>query len=496
MTFSRREILRVAGALATAPLASRIVFAQTQQRLRMPPLIDTRTTGKLALRAQPGELSIMGGPPALTAGFNQNYLGPTIVMQNGPLAVRVENALQEPVSSHWHGLLVPGEQDGGPHKAIAPGEAWTGDMQLSQRPCTPWYHSHAHGSTARHVYAGLAGMINYTDGRDDQRGLPSRYGIDDLSLVIQDRRFDDSGRMVYNPDSTDIQNGFQGGRILVNGQFNSIAPVPRGLVRLRLLNGSNARFYTLHFNDRRPFFLIGTDGGFLPKPLEMTYMRMAPAERMEILVDFAEGPAPMLMSASGLPMKILEFAIDENEKPRIARMPDSIDAEPAWPDVDSLPLRRFALNMGGSSLAEVKQGASVHAAHADHGAPARLIGSGPDGQLGIGMTDFGINGRSYDMRRIDFGVKLGAFERWTISGGGAGVLHPFHVHGVHYRVISTAGASPKPEDSGWKDTVVVDGQAEIIVKFEREAAADAPYMYHCHILEHEDSGMMGLFTVA
>src|SRR5262249_37683376 len=152
------------------------------------------------------------------------------------------------------------------------------ELEIAQRPTTAWYHSHAHGATARHVYAGLAGVIHQTDGRDDARGLPSRYGVDDLTLIIQDRRFDAAGRMIYNPGTTDFLNGFQGERVLVNGQWNAVASVPKGIVRLRLLNASNARFYTLHLSDRRAMHLIASDGGFLPKPYELDYLRLAPGE--------------------------------------------------------------------------------------------------------------------------------------------------------------------------------------------------------------------------
>ena len=293
-------------------------------RLAMPPLLDTRTSGKLALTAQAGHSSFLGGPPTLTAGFNQGYLGPTIVVRNGPLAANVANALQETVTVHWHGLLVPGQHDGSHHSPILPGRSWVADLSLAQEPCTAWYHSHPHGATARQVYAGLAGVIHHTDGRDDERGLPSRYGIDDLTLILQDRRFNDQGRMIYNPDPTDILNGFHGGRMLVNGQFNTVAAVPRGIVRLRLLNGSNARIYTLHFNDGRPLHVIATDGGFLPRPQELFYVRLAPGERVEVLVDFAQGPAPVLMSAAGLPMRIQEFAHDERANARIARLPEGL----------------------------------------------------------------------------------------------------------------------------------------------------------------------------
>ena len=463
-------------------------------RLAMPPLLDTRASGRLRLTALSGQTSILGGPPVATAGYNAGFMGPTIVMQNGGLEVRLENTLHEPVTAHWHGMLVPGEHDGGPHRAVESGQTWRDDMQIGQRPNTAWYHSHPHGATARHLYAGLAGVIHQTDGRDDQRGLPSRYGIDDLTLIVQDRRFDASGRMVYIPESIDILNGFHGERILVNGQFDRIAAVPRGLVRLRLLNASNARIYNFHFNDRRPFHLIATDGGFLPQPVAMTYLRMAPAERAEILVDFADGPAPSLMSASGLATKILDFAVDERVQARFTRPPTALDADtPVLPQAE-MPTRNFTLNMGGGSMGEFTPSPNVHSGHGSTAHP--LIGSGPGGELGVTMNDFGINGRVYDAARIDFQVRLGSYERWLIGGGGVGVIHPFHIHGVHFRVISTAGARPGPEDSGWKDTCLVAGQIELVVRFERPAGPRAPFMYHCHILEHEDSGMMGQFSVA
>lgn len=493
----RRQFLGLSAAALAAtasalPIIRRDIAATADtsapRPLLMPPLLDTRATGRFSLTAQPGQSNFLGEAATPTAGFNQGYLGPTIVMRNGPLAATVTNALQETVTAHWHGMLVPGEHDGGPMSPVAPGQSAILDMAIAQRPATTWYHSHAHGATARHVYFGLAGAIHQTDGRDDARGLPSRYGVDDLTLILQDRRFDDAGRMVYGPDTTDILNGFLGERVLVNGQWNAVAPVPKGIVRLRLINGSNARIYTLHFNDRRPMHLVATDGGFLAEPYETTYLRLAPGERAEVLVDFAAGPAPVLMSARGLSLKILEFATDGTMTARITRLPVALDAESfTMPDIE-MPTRRFALNIGGNSTGQVATG------HAGHGA---MIGAGAHGQLpGIAMNDFAINGRPFDMRRIDFEVALGSYERWIIAGGGAGVEHPFHVHGVHFRVISTGAGVVTPDMAGWKDTIVVSGQTELVARFSHPAGRDAPYMYHCHILEHEDAGMMGQFTVA
>jgi FtsP/CotA-like multicopper oxidase with cupredoxin domain len=428
----------------------------------MPPLLDTRDTGRLALTATSGTTAFAGGPGIPTAGFNQAYMGPTILVQNGELAAEVQNALDEPISTHWHGLLVPGEHDGGPHLAIAPGATWRPEMSIAQDPATVWYHSHIHEQTAEQVYFGLAGVIHVTDGQDDARGLPSTYGIDDLTLVLQDRRFDASGRMVYDPSMMDIMHGFAGNRMLVNGQSSATAVVPEGVVRLRLLNGSNARIYTLFLDDARPMHLVATDGGFLPAPVALEVLRLAPGERAEVLVDFSGGNAPVLMSDPGQAYGVLQFATDRTLAARITRLPDQLDSAPEDLSGAEVATRQVSLDMGMGGM---------------------MMGGG----------GFAINGRPYDMRRIDFEVALGSVERWRIHS--TMVAHPFHVHGVRFRVVSENGGAPRPENTGWKDSVLVPGEAEILARFDQPASRETPFMFHCHILEHEDAGMMGQFTV-
>lgn len=428
----------------------------------MPPLLDTRTTRRLALTATSGSTTFAGGPGIPTAGFNQAYLGPTILMQNGELAAEVRNTLDEPISAHWHGLLVPGEHDGGPHLPIAPGATWQPKMTIAQDPATIWYHSHIHERTAQQIYFGLAGVIHVTDGQDDARGLPSEYGVDDLTLVLQDRRFDTSGRMVYDPSMMDVMHGFSGNRMLVNGQAGATAVVPKGIVRLRLLNGSNARIYTLFIDDGRPMHLVATDGGFLPAPVEIQTLRLAPGERAEILVDFSDGGAPVLMSDPGEAYGVLQFATDSTLAARITRLPEQLDG--AIEDLlgAAVATRQVSLDMGMGGM---------------------MMGGG----------GFAINGRPYDMGRIDFEVALGSVERWQIRS--TMVAHPFHVHGVRFRVVTENGGPPRPENTGWKDTVLVPGEAEILARFDQLASRETPFMFHCHILEHEDAGMMGQFTV-
>lgn len=428
----------------------------------MPPLLDTRGTGRLALTATSGRTAFAGGPGIPTAGFNQAYLGPTILIQNGELAAEVTNTLGEPISTHWHGLLLPGEHDGGPHLAIAPGATWQPKMSIAQDPATVWYHSHIHERTAKQVYFGLAGVIHVTDGQDDARGLPSTYGLDDLTLVLQDRRFDASGRMVYDPSMMDIMHGFAGNRLLVNGQVGATAVVPQGIVRLRLLNGSNARIYTLHLDDTRLMHLVATDGGFLPAPVALDVLRLAPGERAEVLVDFSSGGAPVLMSDPDQAYGVLQFATDPALSARITRLPSVLDGAPEDMSGTEVATRQISLDMGMGGM---------------------MMGGG-------GMT---INGRPYDMRRIDFEVALGSVERWQIRS--TMLAHPFHVHGIRFRVVTENGGAPRPENNGWKDTVLVLGEAEILARFDQPTSRETPFMFHCHILEHEDAGMMGQFTV-
>jgi FtsP/CotA-like multicopper oxidase with cupredoxin domain len=460
---SSSAALAAAGVLSSLPARQAFAQAKAPTRLSMPPLLDTRATGRLALTTMAGSTRFPGGPAIATAGFNQAYLGPTIVMQNGDLAAEVSNTLDEPVSVHWHGLLAPGHHDGGPHLSIAPGGTWRPEMAIAQDPATIWYHSHIHERTAEQVYFGLAGVIHVTDGRDDARGLPSAYGVDDLTLVLQDRRFDASGRMVYAPSMMDVMHGFAGNRMLVNGQADATAAVPQGVVRLRLLNGSNARIYTLFFDDARPMHLVATDGGFLPAPIAIDTLRLSPGERAEILVDFSGGGAPVLLSDPGQSYGVLQFATDASLPTRITRLPDGLDGAPEDLSGQEVKTRQISLDMGMGGM---------------------MMGGG----------GFAINGRPFDMHRIDFQVALGTVERWHIRS--VMVAHPFHVHGVRFRVVSENGAPPRPENTGWKDTVLVPGEAEILARFDHPADRKTPFMFHCHILEHEDAGMMGQFTVA
>lgn len=463
-----------------------------RRRLQMPARLDTRRSGRLELTAMQGRSDFLGRGETPTTGFNQPFLGPTIIMREGTVEANVRNTLSKAVTAHWHGLLVPGAHDGGPHLPIPPGEFWKPVMEIAQPPSTAWYHTHIHGATAQQVYSGLAGVIHLTDGRDDQRGLPSEYGVDDLTLVLQDRRFDGSGRMVYDLHMMDVMHGFTGDTMMVNGQVDTVAVVPKGIVRLRLVNGSNARIYLLHFDDGRPMHLVATDGGYLDTPLVLDRLRLAPGERAELLVDFSNGATPVLMSEGdpnqgpggmmgrmrGLvdsiidrSFPVLPFAVDGSLPARITQLPGALEGP--MPDLTGsrATTRRFSLDMGG------------------------MMGRGMMGGRRRGMMgEFAINGRPFEMQRIDLEIERGSVEQWIVST--SMLSHPFHIHGALFQVVSENGRAPRPENAGWKDTVLVDGTTELLVRFDMPAGRDTPFMYHCHILEHEDAGMMGQFTVS
>jgi len=326
-------------------------------------------------------------------------------------------------------------------------------------------------------------VLQLSDGQDRERELPATYGVDDLTLVLQDRRFDQRGRMSYSLSMHDHMVGFLGDTMMVNGQVGATAAVPKGLVRLRLLNGSNARIYALTMSDTRPMHLIGTDCGLLDQPIALNTLTLSPGERAEILVDFSNGSEVSLVSGQSVndPMRgrgmagivkpteplfeVLPFMVDTSLKAEVTRLPDDLGGSRPNLDASTALERLVTLDMA----------------------------MGPGMMMRGNGNRFSINGQAFDMGQINFSTKLGQLERWVVSADM--MMHPFHVHGVMFQVLSENGAQPRAQNLGWKDTILVDGQAELLMRFDRPASEILPYMFHCHILEHEDGGMMGQFVV-
>lgn len=482
MAWSRRAFVTGLSAAGLGTLVARSPAQEVQDgpALPVPPLLDAKD-GPVRLVAQPGLTEFFAGRPTSTAGFNGSFLGPTVRLRSGSEApVHVRNALPEATTVHWHGLLVPAEVDGGMHNEIAAGGEGRTMLPVRQPAMTGWYHAHPHMRTGPQVYAGLAGMLIVDDEASAGIALPSRYGVDDLPLVLQDRLFDRNGRMVYPRNHMTQMHGVHGNVMLVNGARTPRASVPDALVRLRLLNAANARVFDLAFDDGRSFHWIATDAGLLREPVTLQRLQLAPGQRAELLVDFSDGRAATLSNRGASAMArgrgIAQIALDPLVSFAPAKGQGGLRAVPArlarWdtPAVTpDLHRRRLTLTMGLSGMGH---------AH--------------------GMAQ-GIDGRAFAMDRIDQRVPLGAVEVWEVSSQPGMMMdqpHPFHIHGVHFEVLRRDGRPPGVPDAGRRDTVLVDAPVELLVRFTQPAGERAPFMYHCHILEHEDAGMMGQFTVA
>eukprot|EP00752_Nemacystus_decipiens_P019255 g17311.t1 len=446
--------------------------------------------GRIALALNPATHDFGNGAASQTFGINSSYLGPVIRAKQGQtLPFDVTNGIGDVTTLHWHGLHIPGPVDGGPHQEIESGETWSPDVPITQHASMNWFHSHTHGKTAEQTYRGLAGVMLIEDDASLSADLPKTYGVDDFSLVLQDKMFDPSGALFYQLTGEVFEDGFQGDTLVVNG---AIAPVgqqvPNGLVRLRILNACNARFLALSMTTG-PFTVIASDGGFLASAVETESILMSPGERYEVLVDMSanetnsllvgfeegEGILGFVGGLLGGSTEMTALTLTRNANQGFdGTMPNSL-ANLSPPDPSAATVTRtFELNMDNNT----EQLAALAAAWGN------LCGSG----------SMGINGQPMRMDRIDEEVRKGDTELWRITVDDQ--LHPFHIHGCSFRILSQQGAEPPSYAQGWKDMVhVEEGWSDVLIRFDHEAPEDAPYMYHCHILEHEDCGMMGQFTV-
>lgn len=301
----RREFLFSSAAATTAlagPLAGSGKAQTALRPLPIPPLTDLLDgiETRIALSLAPGQHDFGTGALSDTFGINATYLGPVIRAKQGQtLPFDVQNGIGEVTTLHWHGLHIPGDVDGGPHQEIAPGATWSPDVPIVQQASVNWFHSHTHGRTARQTYKGLAGVLLVEDEASLAADLPKTYGVDDFTLILQDKVFDGAGRLDYTLTGEVFEDGLQGDALVVNGALAPVGQaVPRGLVRLRILNACNARFLTLSM-ETGPLRVIASDGGFLASMVETETLLMSPGERYEVLVDLRNAESNALMVQFG-----------------------------------------------------------------------------------------------------------------------------------------------------------------------------------------------------
>jgi FtsP/CotA-like multicopper oxidase with cupredoxin domain len=480
---------------ARGSAAIHAVGRQQVQRHALPRIATVSGEG-LTLTARPSMADI--GPARSSVWtLNDSFPAPTIRLRRGRTArIDLQNDLPEQTILHWHGLNVPQEADGHPRLAVDPASKYAYEFTVGDRAGTYWYHPHTHELTAPQTYMGMAGLLIVEDEEETARGLPS--GEYEIPLILQDKRLAGSSSLAYEPAmGPDMMLGFLGDTAFGNGVADPTLGVKRGRYRLRILNASNARIFDLGLSNGDGFTLIGTDGGLLEVPVRLQRLMLATGERADLLVDFSgrqpgertmlrsfgfevpgmmmgmgmamgrgrgRGPTQgrgggMMMGGTmqGTEMDFVEFVVLDSPSESNPPLPARLSEIPRPELSASTPRRTFRFN----SM----------------------------------MMNHTINGRTFDIERVDERVPIGQTEVWSLVNDSE-LPHPVHIHAGQFRVLSRDGGRNRvmPWETGLKDTVLVfpRERVDVAVRFD-----DYPglFLLHCHNLEHEDMGMMLNFEV-
>lgn len=422
--------------------------------LFIPPVL---TGPDVALTAREADVQILDGQPTRMWTYNGTFPGPTIRATTGqPTNVTLTNSLPAAgsLTLHNHGNHSSPENDGQPDSfLIAPGAsktyAYTGaENGGTERGATQWYHDHRMDVTGRNVWMGLAGFYLIDDPADPAT-LPS--GEFDVPLMLTDRSFNASNQISYSFDAT----GLTGDHVLVNGVPQPHFEVGDRRYRLRILNASNLRDYELELSNGQPLLQIGTDSGLLPAPVARQQILIGPAERVDVVVDFAGllGQQIVLRNAAGRGATgdLLQFRV-------VRDLTDGSSVPASLRPVEQL---------GEPTTTRVFEFARTNGA-------------------------WTINGLPFDPNRVDAFPTLGTTEKWVLRNPG-GWSHIVHIHDVDQQLLTRNGGSAAPWELT-KEAWHIGGGQTVEVKL-RFTDHTGRYMIHCHVLEHEDMAMMSQFEV-
>jgi spore coat protein A len=417
------------------------------------------------------DVQLLPGRKTRMMTYNGTFPGPMIVARlNRPAIVTYHNQLSVNTSVHNHGEYVSGDSDGHPDDAILPGHSKTCFYpNTSEKPATDivshtqWFHDHVEHATAFNVYHGLAGLYLFKDPKDAVLNLPS--GRFDIPLVFTDKLFNADHSLFYTFGDHGSDNGFLGDVMLVNGAPLPRLEVARRKYRFRILNGCDARNLQLGLGSNGPIKIIASEAGFLERPVSASSVFMAPAERYEIVIDFARfpiGAEVVLKNLQGgqrttnvLRFDVVRNAVDTSAVPPVLRTIHHI------PEAQATVRRQFVFER-------------------DNG-------------------QWVINGKTFDPNRIDAQPRVGDTEIWTLVNGGGGWLHPIHIHLLNFQVLDRNGRPPLPQESGWKETIKVgpNETVRVIMTWPPIPSNNGvtgrfrnTFVFHCHNIEHEDHDMM------
>lgn len=496
-TLQRRDFLRMGAAATTATLLSRCA----RSSLRNADVVSQPSSGPIQLQvhssqsgllrvdltAQPQKVSV-GDRPAHLLTYNGQVPGPLLEANPGDtVQIRFTNQLNQPTNLHFHGLHIPPTGTGdNVFLEISPDATHTYEFQIPvDHPAgTFWYHPHYHGLVAEQLFGGLAGLFIV---RGELDNIPEIKAATESFLVLKDYAFDRQGN-IPNPGHMAQMTGRIGDVLTTSGQINpSLTIASGGLLRLRLLNASSSRYFQLSL-EGHAFHLIATDGGAISVPISLNQIILAPGERAEVLVQgdqphgeyqLVNQPFNPAQGINGSPdmmgghmggmmgsqnpdrtetVATLSYRGQHSGEPVTASLPAQLI--PVAPLPQAQITRQFTLNHGMA------------------------------GQMGNGMV-FLINDQAFDHNRVDTQVKRGTVEDWEIINTGT-MTHPFHIHVNKFQVISRNN-QPVPY-AAWKDVVSVSPDERVRL---RMAFRDyvGKTVYHCHVLDHEDRGMMGILEI-
>jgi FtsP/CotA-like multicopper oxidase with cupredoxin domain len=421
---------------------------------------------EVSLSASVTRLSLVPGLTTEVFAYNGTVPGPMIEVQEGDrVVIHFRNDLSVTTTVHWHGLQLPASSDGSPFDPVEPGE--TRDYAFTALPGsagTYWYHPHPNHETGPQVARGLYGAFVVRDPDD-----PLPRDLTERVLILSDNRFLPDGSLDAPdphsiPGRMDFENGREGDVLFVNGEVMPTLTIRSGEVqRWRVINASAGRYYRLALPGHT-FLHVGSDGGLFERPVEVDEILLATAERVELLVrGEAEPGSEAVLRSLPYDRYIPQTRPRDWNEPRDLLTLSYTDEPPV--DPIAIP----------STLRPVP----------------RIDPSVATDTRVMVLTQGFINGQLMDMDRVDVSTRLDATEIWQVENL-VGLDHPFHLHGFQFQVLDRDGV-PEPFPS-WKDTVNVPKHQTVrfIVRY---ANYPGRWMFHCHILDHEDHGMMGVLEV-
>ncbi len=421
------------------------------------------------LIAAPYLAALVSGQLTELWGYNNSFPGPLIELQEGQrVAIDFANRLGLDSTVHWHGLQVAADQDGSPMDPVAPGRdrVYAFDVPIGSAG-TYWYHPHAHQTVTLQVGHGLAAPLIVRSANDPLAALP------EVTLMVTSLSLDQSGQVITRPMAMSGMGMTMtsAGELLVNGQKLPLhAMTPGATERWRIINATADRYLRLGL-DGHTFAVVGTDGGLLGSPQSgLTEWLLAPAQRVEIVVTVAG------RSSAHYALRDLGYSAGMGGSAGGELMTISTDRSPALAPVELPEVLRPVTDLGSATARQ-----------------RIVLSAGGMGMMSM-MGSFLINGRSFDMNRVDLETVVGRVELWDLVNT-TFMDHPIHIHGTQFQVVARTvrGLAAPVAYPAWLDTVNVPAGETVTIKTRQTMPGKR--MFHCHILPHEDAGMMAVLDV-